>query len=376
MCCAYADAPVDAGKEEKLAADIADDRRKLNDTLDSLQSVILERELLHKQQQLEKQQQQLQMELQKHVTATVETSGKAPVSKSSDTKSAESKSGDSKTADVKASGNKNADGSKKKGKKQKPGRQAGGKQESSEEIKPDANEPETATPPEEIIPCQIPAQSAAVLPEGLSPPGEAASADSPVTSEPVAKQSPVASPAPPLASEPVAIQSPVASPAPPAAEATLEKEPEPKVDVNIADPLVSSKPEINPKVQGIQVTAQTESPAQPSTVSASDPANAPSAFSYAAAVGSKPSEHSVTDKAQTDKTEEKPVEKTADPKVQVAVPEDGTVTTSASIDMSSSVEAINGVTKPVGSEKLTLSNENTSCVASPSVSPPKKSKVN
>ncbi|KAK3932879.1 Alpha-taxilin [Frankliniella fusca] len=129
--------PSDAAKEEKLAADIAEDRRKLNDTLDSLQSVILERELLHKQQQLEKQQQQLQAELQKHVSASGTAESKL---KSNDAGSVdEPKTTDSKPSEAKSAGNKHSESNKKKGKNKKAGRQPTEKQANHEEA-PQENE--------------------------------------------------------------------------------------------------------------------------------------------------------------------------------------------------------------------------------------------
>ena len=342
--CAFTGAPSDASKEEKLAADIAEDRRKLNDTLDSLQSVILERELLHKQQQLEKQQQQLQLELQKHVVATAEANGKASVPKTSDVKTAESKSTDSKMSEVKATVNKNADGNKKKGKK-KPGRQAAGKQEAPEEIKPEVNESEIAVAPsEEIAPSESPAPSKPNPSGALSPSGEAADVDLSVTPEAVVK--------------------PAESSAPAVSAVAVEENLEPN-----ADSPASPKTETPLEGRGTQVASLTQSASVPAPEPTNAPANAPATFSYAAAVGSKQSEHPVTDKPQTDKTEDE----LADLQVQTATPESAAAPISASLDVPSPAEATNGVARPVGNDKAAISNENTSSIAP---SPPKKGKVN
>lgn len=334
--------PTDTAKEDKLAADIAEDRRKLNDTLDSLQSVILERELLHKQQQLEKQQQQLQVELQKQLAAEPKT--EASEAKTSE-KPLDSKASSSKPGEIKASEVKNGEQTKKKGKKQKSGRQPADKLVATEELKPEIKAKDDTVSPSEGTNLQN---------ETSSPvdPESSVHVASPAEPNQVEVQESSAPTSVPLLGDSLPLSTPLVTE--PEPETPNLVEPKKDVDVStVADP--DSKPL---QVEELQVSSK---PVAPSSSPISVP-SAPSTFSYAAALGSKPAEP-VAEKCQIQKTEELPAVADTEP----AVPE---TANGGAVN-----EGVIGVPEPAVVEAEITSAEEAAASVTPVVSPPKKNKV-
>ncbi|XP_034253201.1 beta-taxilin isoform X2 [Thrips palmi] len=273
-----ANTPTDTAKEDKLAADIAEDRRKLNDTLDSLQSVILERELLHKQQQLEKQQQQLQVELQKQLAA--EPKAEACEVKTAE-KSLDSKTSCSKPAETKTPVGKNAEQSKKKGKKQKSGRQPSDKPTPSEELKPELKEG-TASPSGNTDLSNGNPSQAELTTSAEQNQVEAQGSSAPVTDLSLSDSLPVSTP--------------------PITEPEILSQVQPKIK-DVTEKLIVASPDSKPlSAQEPKASKEAVAPSN----SACNVPSAPATFSYAAALGSKPAEP-LAEKNQIEKTPAEPV---------------------------------------------------------------------
>ncbi|KAJ1531929.1 hypothetical protein ONE63_000570 [Megalurothrips usitatus] len=318
----------DAAKEEKLAADIAEDGKKLNDTLDSLQSVILERELLHKQQQLEKQQQQLQIELQKHIAASVANA--EPTPKACDTKTtektAEAKTNSTKPVENKAPSGKNSEANKKKGKKQKPGRQ-----NSSEKVFASGeSKVETA----ESVKSEegITADNSSSAPVKEAPQTLSAQTESSSSSK----------------SDP------------PATTSVAEKKVEP-VKQEIVSPVTPTKTDTQESQVSSVIDPPTESTSAPQTVP--DSTSVPPAFSYAAAVGSKPAEHPVAEKPQSEKSVEKPA--TPEKKCSTPAAESKTTPAAPAKKTASAASEKNPLPAALENNTVTAASENTTVPAAP-----------
>lgn len=376
---APSDAVQDDTKEARLAADIAEDRRKLNDTLDSLQSVIKERELLHKQQQLEKQQHHLHVELQKHIAASVteQQKGKQSNRKTSEEKALDIKESDSKE-DVKVNGNKVNEAGKKKGKKQKLARPSVEKQSSSEESRPEAKD--TSSPSLETTDVkssvEVPAIQVAPLttsssPTKVSDSGEKAGHQDPARpSKPVsiidtasthsvsmgtAASSKSSLGAEAVSSQPTSFLDPVAPDLPVGSDTATSIDP-------ITNPITLASSVI-PMASENKLLTKPSSKPLPELLSESS--STPSAFSYAAAVGSKPTEQpSVVDQCQNEKTEPK-----------CFASENGTAASVVTNKTISSVQTTNVMVKSDVSEAPISKSEEDMQAASTPASATKKGKV-